>query len=262
MPDGDYAGFVEKVAGPQPAGRDRRHRGPGARARTTASTASPWASARASTSEAVRRATSSASSPRPTASSWARPTGPARDSFGLLQPHWVDGPPPPEQTVEVRIRHRHAGAPPARGDLSARAGLREARGARARGDAGAGRGGLRSGSRARRRLDLDRAGGAYAAALRSSLDRGAPPGGWLQEGATQARRGAVRRGRPGAAPRRRGEAAHRCGLRTCARMSTSSPPVPRSSSTSVAACASSIAATSSTWARRMRPGCWVNIPTR
>ena len=31
VPDGDYAGFVEKVAGPQPGGRDRRRRGPGAR---------------------------------------------------------------------------------------------------------------------------------------------------------------------------------------------------------------------------------------
>jgi len=37
-------------------------------------------------------------------------SGVERDSFGVLQPHWVDAPPRGDQALEVRIRHRHSGA--------------------------------------------------------------------------------------------------------------------------------------------------------
>jgi tRNA-specific 2-thiouridylase len=35
----------------------------------------------------------------------------ARDRFTVLRPRWVDRPPDPAETVQVRIRHRHAGSP-------------------------------------------------------------------------------------------------------------------------------------------------------
>ncbi|MCG3174362.1 MAG: tRNA-specific 2-thiouridylase MnmA [Myxococcota bacterium] len=32
-------------------------------------------------------------------------------SFTIRDPHWLDGPPPPDRVLSVRVRHRHAGAP-------------------------------------------------------------------------------------------------------------------------------------------------------
>ena len=59
VPDGDYASVVEALrpdAAPR-RGRDRRRRGPRARAATAASTASPWASAAGSASRAPSAST-------------------------------------------------------------------------------------------------------------------------------------------------------------------------------------------------------------
>lgn len=109
VPDGDYAGFVEKVAGPQPQGEIvtaegevlGQHRG---LHRYTVG----------------QRKGLGVSHPLPLYVQKLEPdtgrvvVGPAeqavRDSFTLLQPHWVDAPPSPEREVQVKIRHRHQGA--------------------------------------------------------------------------------------------------------------------------------------------------------
>ncbi len=110
VPDGDYAGFVEKVAGAQPEGEIvtkegevlGRHRGlhhytVGQRKGIGVAYPLPlYVQKLESDSNRVV-------------------VGPAqegmRDSFTLLEPHWVAGLPAPEQTVQVRIRHKHGGAP-------------------------------------------------------------------------------------------------------------------------------------------------------
>lgn len=110
VPDGDYARFVEKVAGPQRPGeivtRDGQVLG---------------------THQGVHHFTVGqrkglgVSYPLPLYVQKLDPStnrvvvGPAsealRDGFSLLQPHWVDGTPPPEDcAVTVKIRHRHGGA--------------------------------------------------------------------------------------------------------------------------------------------------------
>ena len=110
VPDGDYAGFVERVAGPQPAGEVvndigttlGRHEGihrftVGQRRGLGLSAATPLYVERI---DADRRQVV---------------VGPARalerDRFTVLRPSWVDGCPASDETVQVRIRHRHAGAP-------------------------------------------------------------------------------------------------------------------------------------------------------
>jgi len=124
VPDGDYAGFVERVAGPQPAGAvvdDRgavlaRHRGVhrftvGQRRGLGVATAEPLY---------VQRIDAAAG---------AVVVGPAsalqRSEFTVLQPSWVQGAPSAEELLRVRIRHRHAGTParvvdPAPGRLTVR----------------------------------------------------------------------------------------------------------------------------------------------
>ena len=108
VPDGDYAGFVERVAGPQPEGSvvdDRgavlaRHGGihrftVGQRRGLGVAAADPLY---------VQRID---------AGSGAVVVGPARglerSEFTVLQPSWVQGTPSPDERVRVRIRHRHAG---------------------------------------------------------------------------------------------------------------------------------------------------------
>jgi tRNA-specific 2-thiouridylase len=110
VPDGDYAGFVERVAGPQPAGdvvnaagdKLGRHDGihrftVGQRRGLGLSSAAPLYVERI---EAGRHQVV---------------VGPAasleRERFTVLRPAWVDGCPAPDETVQVRIRHRHTGAP-------------------------------------------------------------------------------------------------------------------------------------------------------
>ncbi len=111
VPDGDYARFVEKVAGPRPAGEivdaagnvlgqhDGIHRFTvGQRRGLGLSRPEPLYVQRidAEKNQVV--------------------VGPVaevhRASFGLLQPHWVSGEAPvSEEGLSVRIRHRHGGAP-------------------------------------------------------------------------------------------------------------------------------------------------------
>jgi tRNA-uridine 2-sulfurtransferase len=110
VPDGDYAGFVERVAGAQPSGEVvnasgetlGRHGGVhrftvGQRRGLGLSAAEPLYVERI---DAARRQVV---------------VGPAaaleRARFTVLRPAWVDGPPAADETVQVRIRHRHAGAP-------------------------------------------------------------------------------------------------------------------------------------------------------
>lgn len=109
VPDGDYARFVEKVAGPQPSGNVVRADGQvlgrhdgihrftiGQRRGLNVAAGEPLYVQRL---DPVRQEVV---------------VGPAteatRDRFALLQPHWVDGQAPVGREVSVRIRHRHAGA--------------------------------------------------------------------------------------------------------------------------------------------------------
>lgn len=109
VPDGDYARFVEKVAGPQEGGDIvdasgkvlGRHEGVhrftvGQRRGLNVSSSQPLY---------VQRLESEARQVV---------VGPAaeaeRSKFGLLRPHWVEGAAPVGQAVTVKIRHRHAGA--------------------------------------------------------------------------------------------------------------------------------------------------------
>jgi tRNA-specific 2-thiouridylase len=111
VPDGDYARFVEKVAGPQPKGEvvtadgevlgshDGVHR----------------------FTVGQRRGLNVPSSGQPRyvqridADTRKVVVGPAdsiaRERFHLLRPKWVDGVVPVERPLSVRIRHRHLGAP-------------------------------------------------------------------------------------------------------------------------------------------------------
>lgn len=109
VPDGDYAGFVEKVAGPQPSGEivDRDGKVLGTHAGVHRYTIG-------------QRKGLSVSAPTPLyvqkidADTRQVVVGPAdgcaQRSFALLTPHWVEGAPPVDRPVRVRIRHRHAGA--------------------------------------------------------------------------------------------------------------------------------------------------------
>ncbi len=110
VPDGDYAGFVEKVAGAQQEGeivtkdgevlghhRGLHHFTVGQRKGLGVAYPLPlYVQKLESDSNRVV-------------------VGPAqevlRDNFTLLEPHWVDEAPAPERTVQVRIRHKHGGAP-------------------------------------------------------------------------------------------------------------------------------------------------------
>jgi len=108
VPDGDYAGFVERIAGPQPGGRVVDGRGQvlarhGGVHRFTVG----------------QRRGLGVSSPEPLyvqridAGAGAVVVGPSsgleRSEFTVLQPTWVRETPLPEEPVHVRIRHRHAG---------------------------------------------------------------------------------------------------------------------------------------------------------
>ncbi len=110
VPDGDYAGFVEKVAGPQPGGEivDTEGNVLGHHSGLHRFTVGQRRGLNLGGGE-VRYVQRLEPETRRVVVGPAE--GSARDTFGLLQPHWVDAPPPPEQTVEVRIRHRHPGVP-------------------------------------------------------------------------------------------------------------------------------------------------------
>jgi tRNA-specific 2-thiouridylase len=110
VPDGDYAGFVERVAGPQPEGKVVDGRG--------AVLARHGGIHRFTVGQ--RRGLGVASAEplyvqRIDAGEGAVVVGPAsgleRSEFTVLQPSWVQATPSPDEPVQVRIRHRHAGAP-------------------------------------------------------------------------------------------------------------------------------------------------------
>ena len=112
VPDGDYAGFVEKVAGPQPAGSMVDERGAGARRGTRGvHRFTVGQRARPGRRRGRAAATCSASTP-PRARWWSvrRAASSARSSPCFSRPG-CEGTPSPEEAIHVRIRHRHAGTP-------------------------------------------------------------------------------------------------------------------------------------------------------
>ena len=110
VPDGDYAGFVERVAGPQPEGNVMDERG---------AVLARHGGIHRFTVGQRRGLGVAAADPlyvqRIEAGSGAVVVGPAsgleRSEFTVLQPSWVQGTPSPDERVRVRIRHRHAGTP-------------------------------------------------------------------------------------------------------------------------------------------------------
>jgi tRNA-uridine 2-sulfurtransferase len=108
--DGDYAGFVERIAGPQPEGPVVDGRG---------QVLARHAGVHRFTVGQRRGLGVSAGQPlyvqRIDAGAGAVVVGPAeglqRSEFTVLQPSWVERSPSPDERVQVRIRHRHAGAP-------------------------------------------------------------------------------------------------------------------------------------------------------
>lgn len=109
VPDGDYARFVEKVAGPQPEGEIVDERGAvlakhGGIHRFTVGQRKGLGVAQA---EALYVQRIDAAERKVV-------VGPAsvegRQSFHVLQPKWVSGLPSPDSELTVKIRHRHVGA--------------------------------------------------------------------------------------------------------------------------------------------------------
>ncbi len=110
VPDGDYARFVEKVAGPQPTGEVVNADGEvlGEHAGIHKYTIGQ------------RRGLNVVAQGQPMyvqrieADTRRVVVGPAaqteRSTFHLLRPHWVDGAAPMGRELTVKIRHRHAGA--------------------------------------------------------------------------------------------------------------------------------------------------------
>lgn len=109
VPDGDYARFVEKVAGPQPRGDvvDAAGRVLGQHDGVHKFTVGQRKGLGVSSREALYVQKVEADSRRVV-------VGPAEQlgssSFHLLRPHWVDGAAPLDRAVTVKVRHRHEGA--------------------------------------------------------------------------------------------------------------------------------------------------------
>ncbi len=109
VPDGDYAGFVEKVAGPQPKGEivdgdgavlgehDGIHRFTVGQRRGLGISAPEPLYVQKIEPQSRRVVVGSAAQAE-------------RRSFRLLSPHWVGAPPAPSDALVAKIRHRHAGA--------------------------------------------------------------------------------------------------------------------------------------------------------
>src|SRR5262249_29379720 len=109
VPDGDYARFVEKVAGPQPGGEAGDARGKG-RAKHQGG--------RRFTVGQRKGLNVAVGEPlyvqRIDAQSRQVVVGPGdavgRSDFHLLKPHWVEGAAPTDRALTVKVRHRHEGA--------------------------------------------------------------------------------------------------------------------------------------------------------
>jgi len=110
VPDGDYAGFVERVAGPQRSG---------AVVNAAGETLGQHTGIHHFTVGQRRGLGLAAPTPlyveRIDAERRQVVVGPAaaldRERFTVLRPTWVGECPPADETVQVRVRHRHAGAP-------------------------------------------------------------------------------------------------------------------------------------------------------
>ena len=110
VPDGDYAGFVEKVAGPQPSGEVVNAAG---------ETLGQHAGIHRFTVGQRRGLGLAAPTPlyveRIDAERRQVVVGPAavleRERFTVLRLSWVGECPAADETVQVRVRHRHVGAP-------------------------------------------------------------------------------------------------------------------------------------------------------
>ena len=152
VPDGDYAGFVEKVAGPQPEGEivDARGKVLGEHGGVHRFTVG-------------QRKGLAVSSPVPlyvqridsARGRWWSGRRRLRAALLAALADWVEGPPPLDRPLRVRIRHRHPGA----GGPAGGGGRRVADGARRagpRGDPGTGGGVLRRRAGPGRRLDSTR----------------------------------------------------------------------------------------------------------
>lgn len=109
VPDGDYAKFVERIAGPQSPGDivDRSGKKLGTHPGIHHYTIGQRKGLRLGNSQPLYVQ-------RLDAARQQVVVGPVeeveRSSFEVLRPHWVSEPPSPEQRIEVRIRHRHSGA--------------------------------------------------------------------------------------------------------------------------------------------------------
>jgi tRNA-specific 2-thiouridylase len=109
VPDGDYAAFVEKVAGPQPRGEivsaegERLGDHPGVHHFTVGQRKGLKLSARAPLYVQRLEAGAGRVVVGP-------PEGLDRSSFGLQGARWVDGTAPLARELTVKIRHRHRGA--------------------------------------------------------------------------------------------------------------------------------------------------------
>jgi len=108
VPDGDYAGFVERVAGPQPGGPvvDARGEVLGRHAGIHRFTVGQRRGLGVASGEPLYVQ-------RIEAGAGAVVVGPSsgleRSEFTVLQPSWVHKTPSPAERIQVRIRHRHAG---------------------------------------------------------------------------------------------------------------------------------------------------------
>jgi tRNA-uridine 2-sulfurtransferase len=109
VPHGDYAGFVEKVAGPQPSGEivDRGGKVLGRHGGVHRFTVGQRRGLGLGTSKPLFVQRIEAESRRIV-------VGPASEgeqsSFRVLRPHWVCQRPDPDARIWVKIRHRHSGA--------------------------------------------------------------------------------------------------------------------------------------------------------
>jgi tRNA-specific 2-thiouridylase len=110
VPDGDYARFVEKVAGPQPKGDlvDATGRVLGQHDGVHRFTVGQRKGLGVATGEPLYVQRLEADSNRVVV---GPATGLGSSGFHLLRPHWVDGAAPLDRAVTVKVRHRHEGAP-------------------------------------------------------------------------------------------------------------------------------------------------------
>jgi tRNA-specific 2-thiouridylase len=109
VPDGDYARFVEKVAGPQPGGEvvDARGKVLAKHAGVHKFTVGQRKGLNVAVGEPLYVQKIDAGSRQVVVGSDAEL---GCERFDLLRPHWVDGAVPSDRPLTVKVRHRHDGA--------------------------------------------------------------------------------------------------------------------------------------------------------